>query len=111
MTELVPRDEIESIVGRDRHATEHYARAVSATQTVYIMHPEECLGLGWDLRDCPFSVALSKWGINPSEWEENVAMRVVLDKYSAMVPVPDLPVGLPPVCEIPACGCTGEAHA
>lgn len=68
MTDLVPAGQIETIVGVPRHATRHYARAVSAEQTVYILHPEECRATYDDLRDCPWSIALA-WGINDQDWE------------------------------------------
>lgn len=58
MTDLVNPSEIESIVGAPRHATDHLGRAVSAEQTVYILHSEECRASGVDLRECPYSVAL-----------------------------------------------------
>lgn len=45
MTERVPADEIENIVGRKRSVKDHYARAVSAEQTVYILHSRECLAM------------------------------------------------------------------
>ena len=35
MTDLVPADQIEQIVGIQRHPYRHYARAVTAEQTVY----------------------------------------------------------------------------
>lgn len=67
MTNLVPRAEIEQIVGVVRHATEHVGRAVSVEQTVYILHSQECLDRDIDLRDCPFSLALDK-GISGARW-------------------------------------------
>jgi hypothetical protein len=54
MSALVPATDIERIVGVDRHATDHWGRAVSAEQTVYILHAAECLASGIDLRDCNF---------------------------------------------------------
>ncbi|AMS02809.1 hypothetical protein SEA_YEEZY_64 [Gordonia phage Yeezy] len=38
MTDLVPSADIERIVGVPRDATKHLARAVSSTQTVYVLH-------------------------------------------------------------------------
>ncbi len=58
MSDLVPGSEIERIVGIERHATEHYGRAVSAEGVVYILHSQQCKDSGVDLRECPFSVAL-----------------------------------------------------
>jgi hypothetical protein len=67
MSEIVPADEIEKIVGVHRHMTRHVGRAVEAEQTVYILHSHECKDSGIDLRECPFSLALDE-GINPPQW-------------------------------------------
>lgn len=77
MTNLVPADEIESIVGVPRHETAHIGRAVSASQTVFIMHSRECLRTQADLRDCPFSQALDV-GILVERWTEDVAVPLTL---------------------------------
>lgn len=60
MSDLVPGDQIEQIVGAPRHPTEHIGRAVSAEQVVYVLHSQACLDSGIDLRECPYSVALDK---------------------------------------------------
>lgn len=60
MTKLVPTDQIEHIVGRKRDQTTHYARAVTAEQTVYILHSQQCVDTTPDLRECPYSAALDK---------------------------------------------------
>lgn len=60
MTQRVPADRIEEIVGAKRHATDHYGRAISAEQTVYILHSQACKDSTPDLRDCPFSLALDQ---------------------------------------------------
>lgn len=78
MTERVPADEIENIVGRKRSVKDHYARAVSAEQTVYILHSRECLATHADLRECPWSLALDR-GIDLSEWVEDVPSEWVED--------------------------------
>ena len=75
MSDLVPADQIEGIVGASRHATDHIGRAVSAEQTVYILHSCTCLDSGIDLRDCPYSVALDR-GIRPAEWVEDSPRRL-----------------------------------
>jgi hypothetical protein len=75
MSELVPSNEIERVVGAKRHEWKHQARAVSAEQTVYILHSQQCLDSGVDLRDCEFSLALDR-GINPRHWREDVALIV-----------------------------------
>lgn len=67
MSDLVSASDIERIVGVIRHKTEHYGRAVSDEETVYILHSRECLESGIDLRDCVFSTALDR-GINMEAW-------------------------------------------
>jgi len=79
MSKQVPADQIEQIVGVQRHQTEHFARAVSAEQTVYILHSRECRDSTPDLRDCPFSIALDR----------GIDHRI---PWSRWWPVPDRPV-------------------
>lgn len=69
MSDLVPADEIESIVGVKRHPRLHFGRAVSAEKRVYILHSQECLDSGIDLRECEYSIALDR-GIDdePGIW-------------------------------------------
>lgn len=78
MTDIVPTEDIERIVGVPRAAKDHYARAVSAEQTVYILHSRECLKLGRDLRLCPFSLALDN-GIRVEEWVEDFPVQVSIE--------------------------------
>lgn len=68
MSDLVPPEVIESIVGTKRHATRHIGRAVSEEETVYVLHSQECKDSGIDLRDCPFSFALDE-GIDLDIWD------------------------------------------
>lgn len=75
MTEKDSADKIEGIVGHRRHLVDHYARAVSDEQRVYIMHSHECLFTTPDLRDCPYSLALDR-GIDLDYWVEDVPLRV-----------------------------------
>ena len=88
MTDLVPTDEIEQIVGIERHAMRHYARAVSAEQTVYILHSHLCKDTYADLRDCPFSMALDN-GIDEYDWSdlEDQPVRVTITRSQRLVPV------------------------
>ena len=86
MTDKVPGDEIEGVVGRTRHPTNHYARAVSTEQTVYILHSRECLAMHADLRECPWSLALDR-GIDISEWVEDVPLTVRV-RDGRLVPSP-----------------------
>lgn len=67
MTEIVPSEDIEKIVGRRRAQRVHYGRAVSEEQRVYILHSHKCVDSGIDLRDCQFSVALDN-GIDLTYW-------------------------------------------
>ena len=69
MSELVPGDQIEKIVGAPRRNSQHLARAVSAEQTVYILHSHQCKMSTDDLRECPFSLALDR-GIDEGEWSD-----------------------------------------
>lgn len=41
-----------------RHATEHWGRAASAEERVYVLHSQACKDSTPDLRECAFSVAL-----------------------------------------------------
>lgn len=82
MTELVPRQDIETIVGVTRHHSQHWGRAVSKERTVYILHSQECLDeynlctdSGVDLRDCPYSLALDE-GIELEEWIEDLPVQL-----------------------------------
>jgi hypothetical protein len=83
MSDLVNPEKIEAIVGAKRHAMEHIARAVSAEQTVYIMHSQECLdslvATTTDIRQCRFARAQDT-GIDPTVWADfqDVPVRVVV---------------------------------
>jgi hypothetical protein len=77
MTNLVPADQIEQIVGARRHAHQHLGRAVSAEETVYVLHSEKCRDSGIDLRECEWSLALDR-GIDLAEWAGYEDRAVVL---------------------------------
>lgn len=85
MSYLVPSADIERIVGVRRHPTEHYARAVSVEETVYILHSRECLETGIDFRECRYSRALDE-GIDIDRWAEDVPV-IVLVEDGRLVPV------------------------
>lgn len=87
MTEIVPASEIEGIVGIRRHATRHYARAVSAEQVVYILHSQRCVDRGRDLRECLFSQALDN-GIDLGTWDglEDQGVLVTITRDQMLVP-------------------------
>lgn len=77
MTDLVPAEDMERIVGVRRHHKAHYGRASSTEQRVYILHSKECLDSGIDLRGCRFSTALDR-GIDERRWTgyEDVAVAL-----------------------------------
>lgn len=84
MTQIVPADKIELIVGTHRHPTLHIARAISFSHSVYILHSAECLDACTagddttrprDLRDCEYSAALDN-GIHIRDWTEDTALVV-----------------------------------
>lgn len=87
MADLVPADEIEQIVGAFRHSHQHLGRAVSAEQTVYILHSERCRDSGIDLRECAYSKALDS-GIDMDWWHQYQDRAVVLvPRHERLVPV------------------------
>ncbi|AOE44335.1 hypothetical protein SEA_EYRE_55 [Gordonia phage Eyre] len=93
MTDLVPAADIERIVGVPRDATKHLARAVSATQTVYVLHSRECLDSGVDLRACRYSLALDR-GIQEDIWSRHCDTPVeVRIRDTRLVPVQSIPGG------------------
>lgn len=92
MTDRVPASEIEGVVGRHRHPTDHYARAVTAEQRVYILHSRKCLDSTPDLRDCPFSFALDRGITDEVPWSrwQHVPDRPVRVRVLRGWLVPDL---------------------
>jgi hypothetical protein len=93
VSDKVPTDEIERIVGVSRHDSDHIGRAVSDEQQVYILHSKECLDSGIDLRECEFSVALDL-GINPLMWGpwEDVPVVLALWSTGRLIPLRKVPV-------------------
>lgn len=87
MTELVPAEKIETIVGRERHATAHYGRAVSEEDTLYILHSQHCLETRGDLRECIYSLALDN-GLRLRDWGRYVdmPMRLAITETGRLVP-------------------------
>lgn len=77
MTDIVDPEIAATIVGADRHATDHIGRAVSAEQKVYILHSQECLDTQIDLRWCEFSKALDR-GIILNRWIEDMPVRLAI---------------------------------
>jgi hypothetical protein len=90
VTELVDPTEIEQIVGAKRHRVQHLARAVSAEETLYILHSHECKDSGVDLRECPYSIALDL-GIDLHRWwrdreDQTVALAIMSGRLVPLVP-------------------------
>lgn len=88
MTDLAPASDIERIVGIERHATRHYARAVSDEETVYVLHSHRCKDSGIDLRECLYSLALDN-GIDEEDWRghHDEAVRVSINRDQRLIPV------------------------
>jgi hypothetical protein len=84
MSDLVPTEDIERIVGVARHYQVHYGRAVSSEQTIYILHSKRCRDSGIDLRDCRFSTALDK-GIKMKSWTGFEDMPVMLGVWHGLL--------------------------
>ncbi len=96
MSQRVPSSDIERIVGATRHPWLHFARAVSAEQTVYVLHARRCLNM--DLRgeqrlqDCPYSVAMDR-GIPLDRWPQDQAVEVAVEEGTGLlIPCPAHPV-------------------
>ena len=87
MTDLVDPDQIEDIVGARRHPTRHIGRAISAEQTVYILHSAVCKAGRDDLRRCTYSRALDL-GIHETAWRGWQDRPVVLGFSHSMRLVP-----------------------
>lgn len=86
MTDIVPADQIETLVGARRHPTEHIARGDTATGRVYILHSAKCRLRYRDLRDCPWSLALDQQNL----WcppDEPVLVRLKAKKF-VIAPLP-----------------------
>ncbi len=88
MADLVDPDQIEAIVGIERHMTWHYANAVSAEQTLYILHSQRCKAFTPDLRECRYSKALDK-GINLFVWadRQDMPVRITIDHNGQLIPL------------------------
>lgn len=88
MSDLVPAEDIEHIVGVTRHRSVHYGRIVQAARRVYVLHSRNCLDSGIDLRDCPYSQALDR-GLDERTWSLWVDVPVALRIYGQrLIPIP-----------------------
>lgn len=77
MTERVPSEDIEQIVGAKREPHLHLARANSLERVVHILHSVLCVQTHEDLRDCLYSRALDR-GIDERAWEDHQDAPVVV---------------------------------
>ncbi|QDF18704.1 hypothetical protein SEA_PUPPER_218 [Gordonia phage Pupper] len=64
---------IESTVGRVRHSTQHFGRAVSDEMMFYILHSHSCIRAHDQVRtdyrtECPYTKSLGN-GIDEARWE------------------------------------------
>ena len=92
MSDLVPIDLIEQIVGARRHALAHLGRAVTAEQTVYVLHSQRCKDSGIDLRNCTYSRALDSGIEGLHEWDGQEDQVVTLQvAHGYLLPDPDEP--------------------
>lgn len=76
MTDIVPAEDIERIIGVPRHPALHWGRAISSEQTFYILHSRACQTEYTDLRRCPYSQALDL-GIF-GDWPEDSPVLLML---------------------------------
>jgi hypothetical protein len=68
VTKLVSPAHIEQIVGVARDQRLHIGRLITAEPAAYILHSQECVESGIDLRDCEYSLALDR-GIGDFLWD------------------------------------------
>lgn len=87
MTDLIPADKIEQIVGTHRRPSTHIARAISSEQRVYILHSETCRTSIADPRHCAYSRALDR-GIHTADWFgfEDRPVMVTISKTGRLAP-------------------------
>lgn len=88
MSDLVPENQIERIVGAQRHPLRHLARADSKSNTVYVLHSMKCKASGIDLRQCSYSRWLDR-GIDLVDWYDWEDRPVVLgvNREGRLVPL------------------------
>ena len=77
MSNRVPAEEIEQLVGHVRVQRVHYGRAVSDEKMFYVLHSKNCLEENPDLRRCVFSVALDA-GIDEDLWSRYMDQPMML---------------------------------
>ena len=90
MVTPIPAEEVETLVGRQRHETLHFARADTKAQRTYVLHSVECLNIeGLPSPSCAFITAQEQ-GIDEvsGEWEgcEDQPIQIEIDDDGFMVP-------------------------
>lgn len=99
MSDLVPTEDIERIVGIERHPTDHYGRLVSSEAVTYILHSQQCKDSTPDLRDCPYSRALDRGimrhPLQVRRWRrlQNQPVKLEVSNLGHLLPAFDEPVG------------------
>ena len=83
MSERVDSSAIEGIVGVKRHPVNHYGRAVSAEQTVYVLHSQRCVDEVPDL-NCAYTAGLDE-GIDVDRWVQDASVVLAIED-SRLVP-------------------------
>lgn len=76
MVDLVDPNIIETILGLPRHDHHHYGLPKD-DGIFYIMHSRECVSNQPDLRDCEFSIALGRNGVDLDLFNVNQSARLV----------------------------------
>lgn len=79
MTDLVPSEDIERLVGVKRHASAHCGRVLFDQGRFVILHSRECLNTMADLRECAYSTALDVAIACGETFEQWPVEPVVLD--------------------------------
>lgn len=89
MADFVDPDHIEQIVGAKRHPTRHIALADSASQTVNILHADDCAARKTlrPLTECKYSRSLDL-GIDPALWQghEDRPVYILTNAEARLIP-------------------------
>lgn len=78
MTERVPADRIEAIVGAARQLGRLIGRLIGpeGDGDLFILHSSRCRAVRGDLRECHYSLMLDRYGV-PTAWWEGMRDRPV----------------------------------
>lgn len=90
MSDRVPTEDIERIVGVERHEWAHIGRVVTDDQRIYVLHSQHCFYTHDDLRACRYSTAMDQ-GLWPEAWEdwEDTPVFLDIDEDGYLVPQAD----------------------